>query len=194
MSDLVALLFAGSIWLNLFVICVIFGGILASNFDTVVAGFLFIVFTIIGLHAFDYPVVSHVDIGLGGAILMGFVYLMIGSAYGVLYRYPRFLNSRRDSINSAYKTFLSQDKVDLTSHDTVQAQFISSYYYRTFTPKHNADRISNWVLMWPWALFWDLTHRPFIWLYKGVYKILESILNNISEAVVGRIIRDSNKE
>jgi hypothetical protein len=187
MFEMMAL--AGGFWFFLFVMVVLVVGVIASEMDSFFAGTVTFVLTLAGLQLFGYPIFTAI---LGYPIFLLIflaIYVAAGSAYAVFYRYPRMLNSNKDKIRSEYEYFLRDG--NKFESDQSYDEFMDSYRYQTFRPGSNLDSISTWVLMWPWGLFWDLLHRPIIWIYNNMYTGIGQALEKVGKSVTRRILKST---
>lgn len=117
-------------------------------------------------------------------------YIGIGLVYGVLYRYAGWLKTEKVYVQVEYKRFVSEytkkNNGDYPSND----EFRDSSHYEPFTPLYNADRIAIWVVLWPWAVFWDLCHKPIRFVYNTAYDIAAKALASVSRRISDKIIDD----
>lgn len=184
MFEMMAL--AGGFWFFLFMVAVLVGGVIVSEMDSFFAGTVTFVLTLAGLQMFGYPILASI---LGNPIFLLIflgIYVAAGSAYAVFYRYPRFLKKNDTHIKDRYKQYLrSQSLVD---NDEAFDAFVDSPDYSKYRPGNNKDAIANWVLMWPWALFWDLLHRPIIWAYDNMYVGIGAALERVGKSVTRKIV------
>lgn len=119
-----------------------------------------------------------------------FAYIGIGLVYGVLYRYAGWLKSRKDSIQVDYNRFVAEYKKKNNGDYPSNDEFRDSFHYETFTPLYNADKIATWVSLWPWAVFWDLCHKPIRFVYNTAYDIAVKALASVSRRISDKIIDD----
>lgn len=186
MFEMMAL--AGGFWFFLFVMAVLVGGVIVSEMDSFFAGTITFILTLSGFQLFGYPIFASI---LGNPIFLLIflaIYVAAGSAYAVFYRYPRFLKKSDDDIKERYRNYLRSERLE--DNDEAFEAFMDSAEYAKYRPGRNKDAIANWVLMWPWSLFWDLLHRPIIWVYNNAYigigQALDRVGKNITRKIVGR--------
>jgi hypothetical protein len=188
MFELFALV--GGFWFFLFVIAIFVCGIWSAEYDNMFGG----TFTLVALAAgaeflFNVPVIA--TILANPLLLVGGVvaYIGVGMAYAVLYRYVDFLRQRASSIKLAWGEFqIAYKKDNDTKGEPTRDMFRQSYQYQAYSPKYNADRIAAWVMMWPWAVFWDLSHKPIRWVYDTMYKFASRVLEKVSARVSNNIL------
>lgn len=178
----------GGIWFLLFVVFIFVGGIVSAEFDSVIGAMLTFAFMFGGfLLFFDLPF----ELGLFESLFMMAVgvvgYVIIGLVYGVWYRYSDWLRNQADHMKSRYDDYeksVLKDKGQVPTRDG----FRDSIYYKEFQPIRNLDRITTWIALWPWALFWDLCHKPARWIYNTVYDIAARALNAVNKKISDKIL------
>lgn len=185
MFEMMAL--AGGFWFFLFVMFVLAAGIFSSEMDSFFAGSITFLLTLGGLQLFGYPILGSVIANPLLVLVLIAIYIAAGSAYAIFYRYPRFLKSNFEDIQHMYKNFLNNQNM-LENEESFE-RFIESKEYRYYRPGQNKDAISSWVLLWPWALLWDLLHRPVIWVYNNAYTGIGLALEKTGKAVTRKIVR-----
>jgi|TARA_R110000851_G_scaffold139771_1_gene276968 hypothetical protein len=189
MFELFALV--GGFWFFLFVIAIFACGIWSAEYDNMFGG----TFTLLALAAgaqflFGIPVYQTI---LANPLLLvvGVVaYIGVGLAYAVMYRYADYLRFRADHIKMKWGEFQIEYKKtnDLDDSVPTRDEFRKSYQYREYTPSSNADRIAAWVMMWPWAVFWDLSHKPLRWVYNNMYSLAGKALDRVGAKVSDKIL------
>ena len=193
MFELFALV--GGFWFFLFVIAIFACGIWSAETDNYFGGAATLVILALGSQfLFGIPVFAAI---LANPLLLivGVVaYIGIGLAYAVLYRYADFLRKKSVSITSSWGDFqISYKKQHGKDSTPTRADFRESQSYREYTPKYNADRIAAWVMMWPWAVFWDLSHKPIRWVYNNMYTFAGRALDRVGAKVSDKILDNQQK-
>ena len=188
MFELFALV--GGFWFFLFTVAIFACGIWSAEYDNMFTGTCTLVALAAGAQfLFGIPVIAAV---LANPLLLvvGVVaYIGIGLAYAVMYRYADFLMQRTSDIKMDWGTFQIAYKGDNdTSGDPTHEEFRASPNYVKYSPKYNADRIAAWAMMWPWAVFWDLTHKPIRWVYNTMYTFAGRMLEKVSTRVSDKIL------
>ena len=188
MFELFALV--GGFWFFLFVIAIFACGIWSAETDNMFGGAL----TLLALAAgaqflFGIPVFGAI---LANPLLLivGVVaYIGIGLAYAVMYRYADYLRRHAYQIKMKWSEFqLSHQKTHGKDTTPTRSDFRNSYSYQEYAPKYNADRIAAWVMMWPWAVFWDLSHKPLRFVYNNMYTLAGKALDRVGARVSEKIL------
>ena len=179
-----------------FTLLVLAAGVLSAELDSITGAVVTFILMIGGaVFLFDFPVLDSVF----GNLFLSFValvaYTVIGLAYGVWYRYSEWLNKRSNSISREYERFVSEYSKKHKGEFPSNEEFRQSHHYSPFLPIKNINRISTWIALWPWALFWDLCHKPVRALYNTVYSIAARGLNSVSAKISDKIINEhTNKK
>lgn len=192
MFELFALV--GGFWFFLFVVAIFACGIWSAETDNYFGGALTLIALALGAQfLFDIPVFSSI-VANPLLLIVGVVaYIGIGLAYAVFYRYADFLKKNAHDIKMDWENFQHEYKKQHgKDSNPTREQYRSSSYYNRFTPKHNADRIAAWVMMWPWAVFWDLCHRPIRWTYNNMYTFAGRALDTVGARVSDKILDKNN--
>jgi hypothetical protein len=180
----------GGFWFFLFIIAVFACGIWSAEYDNMFGGS----FTLVALAAgaqflFGIPVYQTI---LANPLLLvvGVVaYIGIGLAYAVMYRYADYLRRHASQIKRKWEEFqLSHQKTHGKDTTPTRSDFRNSYSYQEYAPKYNADRIAAWVMMWPWAVFWDLSHKPLRFMYNNMYSLAGKALDRVGATVSDKIL------
>lgn len=186
MFELIAL--TGGFWFFCFMLIVLGSGILFSEIDNWFGAAITIIVLLLGSELiFGIPVFAAVVDNPLWVVFGLIVYALIGTVYATFYRYRNFLKDNEESIARdmhKYEKSLGKNGT-FTNND-----FRESMYYSAYQPYNNKERITAWILLWPWAVFWDLCHQPVRWVYKVCHdstgKILDKISYNVSEDIINR--------
>lgn len=102
------------------------------------------------------------------------IYIGIGAAYTGLWRWPSYLRRHSEYIKSEFNRWSEAREKQLAGKTKAEAfeVFLDSEFYATWHPRRNKERLSTWVLMWPFAMGWELSHKPLIWIFETVYYTL----------------------
>lgn len=102
------------------------------------------------------------------------IYIGIGAAYTGLWRWPSHLRKHSGVIKSVFQQWYDSHQKQLTGKTKAEAFeiFLDSDRYSSWHPSTNKERLSTWVLMWPFAMSWELSHKPLIWIFDTVYATL----------------------
>lgn len=101
-------------------------------------------------------------------------YIAIGAAYTGMWRWPSYLRRHSGYIKSEFTRWSEAREKQLAGKTKAEAFeiFLDSDFYATWHPSRNKERLSTWVLMWPFAMGWELSHKPLIWIFETVYYTL----------------------
>lgn len=172
-----------------FMVVVIISSIVCAEFESFFFSALVIGAAVVTAHFFfDIPVIQYV---LENPMLMipGLLgYLIVGSLYTILWRWPNWIENRQDSIQRSYNRYCIEYNLEKTSASL--AEFIQSTEYKThYGPAQNKESISVWVMMWPFVLFWELLHKPITWLWEVTYKAISSSLVSVGNRTASKNIK-----
>lgn len=108
-------------------------------------------------------------------------YIVVGVAYSSLIRYPRWLASRQEQINTEWVAHCraNPDNID-------EEAFHASYRFRPFTAASNSDRLAVWAAMWPWGVSWDIINRPVRAVYQHIHQAFGRALVKIERRAISR--------
>ncbi len=175
----------GGAWFAIFMLVFIVVGVISNEMDsfwmgaaTLLVGFFSMEFF------FSIPVWASIAANPFMLAVYVVVYLAIGSLYTGVWSWPDYIRKRADNIKMDYGSFLNLNKKAGT---TVNFEdFLNSNDYR-YSARKNKDRLAAWVIMWPFGLVWDLSHRPAIWIWDSVYTVLGSTFENVSKNTARKI-------
>lgn len=138
---------------------------------------------------------------LGYAIL----YVGLGGAYTAVWKWPDYLRSNSEEIKADFeraqdtKRFaFERDKAKPTPEGVEKPtkvvlitieEFMDSSGYDKYRAKNNKALLATWTQMWIFALAWDLTHRPFIWIYEVVYDSFGRIFDIVGKRTTRNILK-----
>ena len=102
------------------------------------------------------------------------IYIGIGAAYTGLWRWPAHLRKQSAVIKNTFETWKMVREKQIAGKTKEEAfeMFLDSGDYASWHPSYNKERLSTWVLMWPFAMGWELSHKPLIWIFETVYYTL----------------------
>lgn len=164
-TDLI-LAIAGVILFALAVICV--------ETERLIGGLGVIILAIIG---YDYT--------QGGAVqdwisthpfhLIGYalVYLAFGALYTAFWEWNNYC--REHPIDPARL----QDFLEKNPNKNAEDFYISPYHF-DLHPINHFQRLTNWMMLWPFALFWTLLHDPITWVGRTLYDLMGNIFLKIA--------------
>lgn len=188
MFETLALL--GGFWFFLFVVVVLAAGILCAEFDSFFGAAATLIVGLISLDIlFGYAVWQSIVANPFVVVLYLAAYTAIGLAYGIFFRYADFLKKKKESVKRAWGDYqLEYRKTNGADSTPTREGFRESYKYKEFTPSYNSDRIAAWVMLWPWAVFWDLCHKPFRFIYDNLYTFAGRMLDAVGARVSNKIL------
>lgn len=101
-------------------------------------------------------------------------YIAVGAAYTGLWRWPAHLRKHSGVIQSVFNQFVDSHAKQLAGKTKAEQFeiFLDSDRYSSWHPRSNKERLSTWVVMWPFAMGWELSHKPLIWVFETVYYTL----------------------
>ena len=177
----------GGFWFFLLSIFILVVGIVSSEFDSILGGI--VTFILLAVALFYSGALSAITAAPFLVVLGLIVYVAAGFAYAILFRYPDYLQKYASYIQRDWEIF----QENRAPAKPTREEFYASSSYREYTPKHNADRITAWIALWPWSFVWDLAHKPVRWLHKKLYTLAGEMLDRIGKRVFNRILDDANK-
>lgn len=181
----------GGVWFAVMLLIFVVAGCAASEYDNVVLGGITL---LLGLTAMQWlgglPIWAAVVANPLLVLLFAAVYLAIGAAYAGLWRFRIYVNNHNEEIMNNYRSYLRSEKLE----DSTESfeKFLGSTSYK-FGANWNKNRLGNWTLMWPFAMGWELSHKPFIALYNKIYYMLGDMFNEISRRAARGIYKGRNQ-
>lgn len=115
-------------------------------------------------------------------------YILVGAAYTGFWRWPDYLRSKADSIQDMFESFCTRNKI-ARDEDAFNRMVQTNDYKSKFGPTRHKEMLSVWILMWPFALAWELSHRPIVWLWDTVYNGLGRALSSIGIATSKKVVK-----
>jgi hypothetical protein len=180
----------GGFWFFCFVALVFALGIISAEFDSTFGGIVTMFMLLFGgQFLFDIPIWQTI---VDKPILILFaivVYISLGVIYTVAYRFSRWLNSRSVEIKSNWNSFSKLYERDHKGEYPSGDEFRNSLSYSKFKPSANADLITTWIMLWPWAVFWDLCNRPIRYAYRNTRATVARMLDRVGAETTESIIR-----
>lgn len=181
----------GGVWFAIMLLIFVVAGVAASEYDNVVLGGITL---LLGLTAIQWlggiPIWAAVVANPLLVLLFVVVYVAIGAAYAGLWRFRVYVNHHNGEIMSHYRSYLRSEKVE-DSNENFE-KYLGSDSYK-FGANCNKNRLGNWTLMWPFALGWELSHKPFIALYNKIYYMLGDMFDDISKRAARGIYKADKK-
>lgn len=104
-------------------------------------------------------------------------YILLGIGYAGIWKWPKYIYSCGKDIQQYFVNFCTTNK--LKRDDKAFDEFLaSSYYLDKFGVGANKEILAVWIMLWPFTLIWELSHKPFIWVWGITYR---AIANNFSK-------------
>ena len=189
---------ATGVWFAIFVLGFLFMGIFSSEMDNIFLGMLTLAAGIVGLDLlFGYPMWEAIVANPLVILLYVAIYIIVGSIYVALWKWPEWLRERKSAILSAYNKYLKEsnrktgqkyEDAILEDTDEIYDNFLNdNYYYRDWMASNNKLKLSNWTMLWPFDLFWELIRKPIRWLSKNIYKALGKTYEKIGQRTARNI-------
>jgi hypothetical protein len=177
-------MFELGIWVVLGLIVFVVAGIVSAEMDSAFAA---LVTMVIGAVILEYgmgigmwaALVAHWPWIFAGMVL----YVAVGGLYTVVWRWPEFIRKHKSDITSAYARWASNLKTG--SNNSFDA-FLDSKEY-DFNARDHAERLTTWVVLWPFSLIWELARKPAFWLGKTVYHSLGNTLQRVGRNTARKI-------
>lgn len=167
---------AGGTWFAIFALIILAAGIFSAEFDSFFGGTVTLSIGLLGADLiFGYPIFSALVANPLIAIVIVGLYVMIGSAYTGIWRWPEYLRGKSENIEHDFAQYRMDNKGG--SFD----DFLESNRYNGYRASSNKERLSAWVLMWPFSLFWELARKPAKWAFNTVYATLGNMFENVGK-------------
>lgn len=168
-----------------FIAVMIIIGVISAEMDNVIAAVITMLLLFGGAQLVFGIQISAMVMANPLIIVFGLlVYTVIGLSYAVFFRYAEFLNINADRIRHKATSFFTSPK----GKDKTEDDFLESDDYAPFTPSHNVDKITAWLVLWPWGMFWDLCSKPTTWIYNTVYSLAGVMLDKVGKRVTKKIL------
>jgi hypothetical protein len=199
-------------WIAFYLLLVLISLTWASRTDSFLIGSgVILVMWMVGEWVFQIPIFASIVANP----LMLFVYLglyiAIGTIYTLIWKLPDFLRKNKNQIQISYETWkdeitrdndrirkreLSQGIIpteqEMQSIDVSYDKFLNSDSYK-YSVKYNKDRVGSWVILWPVSIIWELSHRPFIWIWNKVYYGIGRVFERANHDMAKKILDEKNK-
>lgn len=181
----------GGFWTALLFLAVVVGGCVASEYENFFLGAITLLLILVALSWFGgIPVWAAFSANPLLAILALVVYGAVGAAYTGFWRFPNYLRKHEYAIMETYRRWRTDNKIE--ESDAAFDQYLMSDSYR-YKAKDNKSRLGNWVLMWPFALAWELSHKPFIAVYNYIYYSMGDLFDEIGRRTARRVYKNGKK-
>lgn len=195
------LLSAAGVWVALFGIAALGSLIWASEIESFWLGLGVI---IIGLAIANFllgiPVFAVLQANLLLAAFFAVVFVAVGTVYAAMWRLPNFVDKHSSSIAAQYDNWKTnrspsrrknytgdRNAPDEATLDISYETFLKSNSYR-YSVRNNKDVVASWVLLWPVSMLWELSHKPFRWVWNKVYYGIGRVLEEINYKAAKNIL------
>ena len=177
---------AGGTWFAIFVLLIFILGIATSEFDSFFGGMITLIIGLLGLDfIFGYPIIQSIIGNPLIILLSGAIYIAIGSAYTAIWKWPDYIRSKSDNIESNYKSWKKRRLSD--NEPCTFEDFLESDGYSYYVASNNKNKLSTWVLMWPFSMFWEVSRKPAIWAFNTSYKMLGNMFEIVGKNTARKI-------
>ncbi len=192
---------SGGIWFLIFLAAFVIFGMVSSEYDNFFWGTLTLISGLAIMEwVFAVPVWATIMANPLTVIVIAAVYILIGSLYAGFWKFRNFVLKNEGHIKEAFINWIKSspsyerkdDITEILKSDEKFEQFLDSNYYPMAPSKHK-NRLANWVLMWPFALLWELSHKPAIWLWDTIYSQLGTLFLEISKSTARSLRNKSSK-
>ncbi len=178
-----------SFWVIGGLIVFIVAGIISAEMDSAFAA---LVTLVIGAVIVEWGMgISLISVLLSNPlwIFMGLVlFAAAGGLYTVVWRWPEFIRKNKDTIMSSYTRWAGDRK---SGQDNSFDAYLDSSDY-DFNASAHAERLTTWVILWPFSLTWELARKPAFWLGKTVYYSLGNTLQRVGRSTARKLHDSSN--
>jgi hypothetical protein len=192
---------SSGIWFGIFLLAFLVVGIIVSEYDNFAMGTITLITGLSLLQwVFGVPVWAAIVSNPFIIILFAIVYIVCGSFFTGFWKLPTFVNKNKLSIQLAFESWIKntypssskEEYVDKLKSEEKFEQFLDSPSY-PMSASRNKNRLASWVLMWPFALLWELSHKPAIWLWELVYYNLGEVFQQVSKKTARKIRKNGIK-
>ena len=178
--------FAGSLTFVLFLVAFFVIAVVVSEFDNFFVG---AVTLIAGFAIMDWWFMIPVWATLvtNPMMLVAYLagYVAIGATVTRIWSWPNFIEEHAESIRRSYENW-SLERAN-RKQTTDFEEFLDSTAYSYPAWRHK-NKLASWVLMWPFVVAWDASHRPFIWAYNQIHDLLGEMFERDSKRVARKIM------
>jgi hypothetical protein len=132
---------------------------------------------------FDVSVLSIISANILMIVPLLFAYVLVGTAYVLLWRWPEFLREHSAEIANDYESYKKNHAL-ATLDD-----FMQSSYYAPYKAKTNKEYLTSWALAWPLSLLWEVAHKPTLWLWDNTYALLNTTFEKVGSRTTKNILK-----
>lgn len=190
----------GGFWFVAFMILFLVSGIVSTQYDNFFWGTLTLVTGLAIMQwVFGVPVWATLYANPLIMLVIASIYLFIGAVYAGFWKFRNYVISSEGKIKSEFSAWVKnspscnskEDFERLVNSDSMFDDYLDSPFY-CMAPSKHINKLANWTLMWPFAVIWELSHKPAIWLWNTIYSQLGTLFFEISKSTA-RQMRSKNK-
>lgn len=169
-------------WFITFLILFIVGGIFASEIESFYVGSVLYLASLAALQLFfDIPVWQSIVDNPFFVVLYLVLYTVAGSIFTLLWMWPEYIRESASKLNRCYLDFIRHYP------EGTKEEFLDSSDY-PFNVSEYKQTIATWILLWPFALAWELLRKPTKYTYKLVYAALGKSFETVGKKVANRAL------
>jgi hypothetical protein len=174
-----------NIILTIFILVALVAGIIAAESGSAIfsTGVLISFFVILDI-VFDVMIWSAIVTNPLTIIALLLAYLTVGAAYTAVWQWPESLRESAEAIQNIYADWKKNNQT------RTRQDFMRSYEYQPYTASRNSEKLVNWIIIWPFSLFWELARKPVKFLATNVYNTLSKTFTDIGQQVTNNILKD----
>jgi hypothetical protein len=200
-------------WLGLYLLIVLGGLVWASETDSFFIGLGVIALAwAVGEWVFNIPILASIAANPLMLIVYLVLYVAVGAVYTRMWKLPNYINKNKENIQISYAAWADRktreeldwkrkardvvmspsEKDEKSTADVSFDTFLNSDSY-PYSVRKNKDRVSSWVLLWPASIVWELSHKPFIWVWEQVYYGLGRVFERANHDMARKVLEEKQK-
>lgn len=180
---------AGGTWFAIFALVILIAGIASAEYDNFVGGTITFFVGLLGADfIFGYPIIASIMTNPLIIVLALALYVFVGSVYTGLWKWPDYIRGKETDIEHTFRNYKQNNLPESSFDDFIE----SDDYTSRFGASRNKQRLSAWVLMWPFSLFWELLRKPAIWVFNTSYAMLGDMFESVGKNTAKKM--HSNKK
>lgn len=111
------------------------------------------------------------------------VYFFCGAVWVLLWKWPRYCERIVSKVRGAAIHSYHLNDTDTKTEDQARKKIAEDQ----LSIDENLERITAWIVAWPFGLFWSLLRDPITWLAKTWASMIGSSLKRIAERAVSKL-------
>lgn len=129
-------------------------------------------------------VTNHVGTIIAGVL----IYFTIGVVYTAFWKWRNYCKANADPdalmrINSDNDS--ASERYLMNSYG--EYPISEETYYRNpnafaLHPSNHYDRLTTWMMFWPFSFFWTILHDPLTWIGTTLYDLMSNVFFNIAKS------------